>query len=50
MRTIFVSEDEDKDRLQSEEVEKVPRETGYPADVEVFGHDAGLHHGLEADG
>ena len=47
--TVIVSENEDEDGLQPEEIEEVPGERGDPSDVEVAGCDAGLEHGFEAD-
>lgn len=49
-RTIIATEEEDIDKLETENTQKVPTNTGHPARVHVFGLDTSLQHALELDG
>jgi methyl coenzyme M reductase gamma subunit len=49
-RTIITTEEEDIDKLQTKDAQKVPTDTGHPARVHVFGLDTSLQHALELDG
>ena len=48
--TVFVSKNKDEYGLQSEEVEEIPGQGGYPPNVEVACCNAGLEHRFEAEG
>jgi hypothetical protein len=48
--TIIATKEEDVDKLQTKDTQKVPTDTGHPARVHVFGLDTSLQHALELVG
>lgn len=48
--TIIATKEEDIDKLETKDAQKVPTDTGHPARVHVFGLDTSLQHALEFDG
>jgi len=47
-RTVVWSEDEFEEAIETEEVEEVPGEGGYPSDVHLRGFNSSLEHGFES--
>jgi hypothetical protein len=47
--TIVAAEQEDVDKLETEDAQEVPGDTGHPAGIHILRLDTSLEHALELD-